>query len=73
VKQTPEQVRDNQRVMPGEGVIDLVGFFKALKKTGYQDGVSPEVLGRIPKDMPPEDGAKLGLSTTLAVMRKAKV
>jgi len=73
VKQTPEQVRDNQRVMPGEGVIDLVAFFKALKRTGYQDGVSPEVLGRIPKDMAPEDGARMGLNTTLAIMRKAKV
>ena len=59
--------------MPGDGVIDLVAFFQALKKIGYQDGISPEVLGRIPKDMPPEEGAKLGRDTTLAVMRKAGV
>jgi sugar phosphate isomerase/epimerase len=30
--QPPEEVRDNQRHMPGEGVIDLVGFFQALNK-----------------------------------------
>ncbi|MBI4875471.1 MAG: sugar phosphate isomerase/epimerase [Acidobacteria bacterium] len=73
IRQAPEDVRDNQRVMPGEGVIDLVAFFKALQKTGYVDGVSPEVLGRIPKDTPAEEGAKLGLDTTRAVMRKAGV
>ena len=69
----PEAVRDNQRHMPGEGVIDLIGFFQALKKIGYVDGVSPEPLGRVPQDMPAEDGAKLGLETTLAVMKKAGV
>ena len=67
----PEEVRDNQRHMPGEGVIDLVGFFQALKKIGYVDGVSPEPLGRVPADMPAEEGARLGLETTLAVMKKA--
>lgn len=66
-----EEVRDNQRHMPGEGVIDLVGFFQALKKIGYVDGVSPEPLGRVPADMPPEEGARLGLETTLAMMKKA--
>lgn len=71
--QPPEDVRDNQRVMPGEGSIDLVGFFQALKKIGYVDGVSPEPLGRVPADMSPEEGAKLALETTLAVMKRAGV
>jgi sugar phosphate isomerase/epimerase len=69
----PDDVRDNMRVMPGEGVIDLTGFFQALHKIGYEDGVSPEPLGRIPADMPAEDAARLGLDTTLAVMKKAGV
>lgn len=68
----PEQILDNQRLMPGEGVIDLAGFFRALKQTGYKDGVSPEVLGRL-KNVAPEDGARLGLQTTLVVMKKAGV
>jgi sugar phosphate isomerase/epimerase len=67
----PADVRDNQRVMPGEGIIDLVGFFQALKKIGYADGVSPEPLGRIPAEMSAEDAARLGLETTVAVMKKA--
>ena len=72
-KQAPEDVRDNQRLMPGEGVIDLTGFFRALKQIGYEDGVSPEPIGRIPPEMSAEEAARLGLTTTLAVMRKAGV
>jgi sugar phosphate isomerase/epimerase len=73
-KETPAaDVRDNQRLMPGEGIIDLMGFFGALKRIGYADGVSPEPLGRIPAEMSAEDAARLALQTTLAVMRKAGV
>lgn len=69
----PEEVRDDHRLLPGEGVIDLVGFLRTLKQIGYQGGISPEPIGRIPKDTPPEEGAKMGLDATLAVMRKAGV
>lgn len=73
-KETPAaDVRDNQRLMPGEGIIDLMGFFGALKKIGYADGVSPEPLGRVPADMSPEDAARLALQTTVDVMKKAGV
>ena len=71
--QPPEDVRDNQRLMPGEGVINLTGFFQALKKIGYDGGVSPEPLGRVPQEMSPEEGAKLALDTTTATMKKAGV
>ena len=68
-----EEVRDNQRLMPGEGIVNLTGFLQALKKIGYQDGVSPEPLGRIPKEMPAEEAARLGLETTQAALKKAGV
>jgi len=73
VQETPEQVRDNQRVLPGEGVIPLVPFFETLAAIGYQGGVSPEPIGRIPKEMRAEEGARLGLETGMAVMRRAGV
>jgi sugar phosphate isomerase/epimerase len=69
----PEKVMDNDRLMPGEGVIDLNGFFGALKQIGYQDAVSVEVFGRGLKDMTPLDAAKLGQRTAQAAMRKAGV
>jgi hypothetical protein len=71
-KQPPEEVRDDRRLFPGEGVIDLTGFFQAVRKIGYEDAVSPEPIGRVPAGMSPEDGARLGLQTTLGAMRKAE-
>ena len=65
----PDEVLDSERLMPGDGVADLVGFFQALAKSGYRGAVSPEVFGRGLGDMTPEDGAKLGLGTTREVMR----
>jgi sugar phosphate isomerase/epimerase len=59
----PEEVRDNRRLLAGEGVIDLPGFFKALRQIGYEGSVSPEPLGRIPADASPEEGARLGLES----------
>ena len=69
----PEQILDNERLMPGEGIIDFTAFFQALKKIGYDANISPEVFGRGLKFMPPEEGAKLGLESTRAVMKKAGV
>lgn len=72
-KQPPEEVRDNDRMMPGEGVIDLAGFFRTLHKIGYDDAVSVEVLGRGLREMPAVEGARLGLESTRRVMEKAGV
>jgi sugar phosphate isomerase/epimerase len=69
-----EQVRDDMRWLPGEGAIDLVGFFQALKAIGYRGGVAPETIGpRIPADMRPEESARIALEATLSVMRRAGV
>jgi sugar phosphate isomerase/epimerase len=72
-KLPPDQIKDGERLLPGEGIIDFNAFFAALKKIGYTGGVSPEIFGRGLKDMPPEEGAKLGLQSTTAVMKKAGV
>jgi sugar phosphate isomerase/epimerase len=70
----PEEVQDNMRWLPGEGIIDLNGFFTALGKIGYAGGVAPETIGpRIPDTMPPEESARLALEATTAVMKKAGV
>ncbi len=45
-KLPPEQIRDDQRLLPGEGVINLTGFLQALQKIGYRDALSVEVFGR---------------------------
>ena len=69
----PEKIVDSERLMPGEGAIDWVSFYGALRQIGYEDGISPEVFGRGLKAMRPEDGARLGLSYTEDTMRQAGV
>jgi sugar phosphate isomerase/epimerase len=69
----PEEVRDNMRLMPGEGQIDITGFLQALHKIGYTGGVAPEPLGRIPPDMAPAEASQLGYDTTRAAMLRAGV
>ncbi|MCY0874769.1 MAG: sugar phosphate isomerase/epimerase [Firmicutes bacterium] len=49
-----EQVLDNDRLYPGEGVIDLGGFLGALKKIGYQGAVAQEVLTPVAPTESPE-------------------
>lgn len=72
-KLPPDQIKDSERLMPGEGIIDFTAFFSALKKIGYNGGVSPEIFGRGLKEMPPEEGAKLGLKMSTEVMKRARV
>ncbi len=71
--QIPEEVKDDQRVLPGEGITDLTGFFGALKTIGYEGAVSPEPLGRFPREMWNGEGAKLALAATQNAMRKAGI
>jgi sugar phosphate isomerase/epimerase len=68
----PDQIRDNQRLLPGEGVIDLVGFLHALQKIGYTDALSVEVFGRL-KDETPERAAQMGLEAAQKVFAKAGI
>jgi len=49
-----EEALDNERLYPGEGVIDLVGFLKALRQIGYNGVVSQEVLLPQPPTESPE-------------------
>ena len=49
-----EDVLDNGRVYPGEGVIDLAGFLQALAKIGYIGAVSQEILTATPPTDSPE-------------------
>lgn len=72
-KLPPEEIRDNERLFAGEGVIDLKAFFATLRKIGYADGVSPEVFGRGIKEMPLEEGIRLGYESSAAAMRAAGI
>jgi sugar phosphate isomerase/epimerase len=48
-----EEVLDNGRVYPGEGVIDLAGFLQGLQRIGYTGAVAQEILtAEAPTDSP---------------------
>jgi sugar phosphate isomerase/epimerase len=53
-----EEVLDNDRLYPGEGVIDLAGFLRALHRIGYRGPVSQEILTRTPPAEDPETLAR---------------
>jgi sugar phosphate isomerase/epimerase len=69
----PEQIKDNERLLPGEGIIDITGFLHALKKIGYHDALSIEVFGRGLKEMQPEQAAKLALDAADGTFKKAGI
>ncbi|MCS7192907.1 MAG: sugar phosphate isomerase/epimerase [Armatimonadetes bacterium] len=64
-----EQI-DNERLMPGDGIIDLFGFLKALKSAGYDGAISVEVLSKtLPQQFSKDElamRAKMGLDKILA-------
>lgn len=42
---TRETIEDDQRVLPGEGFLDLVTWLRTLRDDGFDGDVMPEVLG----------------------------
>lgn len=68
----PDQIHDNQRLLPGEGVINLTGFLQALDKIGYRDALSVEVFGRMNNETP-EVAARKGYEASREVLRKAGI
>ncbi|MBB6729487.1 TIM barrel protein [Cohnella zeiphila] len=53
-----EEALDNGRLYPGEGVIDLAGFLKALRTIGYDGPVCQEILSQEPPRGTPEELAR---------------
>jgi len=67
-----EEQIDNVRCLPGEtGVIDLVGFLKALKEIGYEGPVTPEPFSKKLKEMAVLEAVKLTGKFLDKVWRKA--
>jgi sugar phosphate isomerase/epimerase len=60
----PEDIRDFERLLPGEGVIDLRQFFQLLGEKRYSAAVAVEVFGRGLGEMPPLDAARVAHEAT---------
>ncbi|MNI06825.1 Inosose isomerase [compost metagenome] len=60
------KVLDNARLYPGEGVIDLGGFLRALKQIGYQGIIAQEILTQ----QPPSESTELLFKRSQAAYNK---
>jgi sugar phosphate isomerase/epimerase len=58
-----DQLMDQDRLLPGEGVIPLADWLKAIDSTGFDGFIALEVLGPRLADVNAEERAKLGKDT----------
>jgi sugar phosphate isomerase/epimerase len=61
-------VDDGQRLLPGEGAIDIGAFTAAIRKTGYDGPMSLEVFNADLRAMPPLDAAKKAWAATQRIL-----
>lgn len=67
----PKEQIDSQRLLPGEGIIDLVAFLRALRKVGYDGGIAIEVFNEELKTLAPDDAVAKAQRAYDAVWQKA--
>ncbi len=67
------QIQDGDRLLPGEGVIDLAGWFRAVARTGFDGCVAPEVLGPRLQGMTSEEAAAACRQGIVAAMGAAGI
>ena len=53
-----DSLMDMKRLLPGDGVIDLAGFLRALEDIGYMGPVSVETFDSRLRELGPEEAAK---------------
>lgn len=61
-----------ERVYPGEGVFDVPGFIRAIRKTGWQGFWSVEILSKVYRTGSLRDQAKRSFDTTMAMFEKGR-
>jgi sugar phosphate isomerase/epimerase len=66
-----EEQIDNQRKLPGAtGVIDIVGFLRAVQKTGYDGPITAEPFDKTVNALPAEEAAEANARAVLEVLSK---
>jgi len=66
-----DRIQDGERLLPGEGAIDLSAFFSALQTSGYSGPVSLEVFNADLRAMQPDDAARKAWNATARVLKSA--
>ncbi len=68
-----DEQMDLERLLPGEGVIDLAAFLQAVHATGYDGVVSVETFDEALRKAGPEEAARRAGKALAGVMAKAGV
>lgn len=68
----PEAIRDLERLLPGEGVVDFKLFLNLLAEKSYGGPYTVEVFGRGLRDMEPSEAARLGFHASAATLRNTQ-
>ena len=66
-----EDLDDQDRLMPGEGIIDLAGWLQAIAATGFDGTIALEVLGPRLADLDPDACAQQGITSLRSVFAEA--
>jgi sugar phosphate isomerase/epimerase len=68
---TPEAIRDSERLLPGEGVVDFKLFFDLLRQKNYNSPHTVEVFGRGLAEMAPADAARLAFRAASKTLKES--
>jgi sugar phosphate isomerase/epimerase len=60
----------HNRLLPGEGELDVVGFLSAIRATGYGGPIGVEVISRTHRLLPLRDAAEASYRTATAVLEE---
>ncbi len=63
----PEDIRDSERLLPAQGVIDFRTFFQLLDEKKYSGAIAVEIFGGL-ADRTPRDAARLAFEASRSVL-----
>lgn len=63
-----EEIRDTERVLPGEGVVDFEEFFDLLGEAGYDGPLTVEIFGRELNALEPAEAARVAFVSAARVV-----
>jgi sugar phosphate isomerase/epimerase len=68
----PEAIRDLERLLQGEGIVDFKLFLDLLGEKNYDGPYTVEVFGRGLRDMDPSEAALLAFHASVATLKRAR-
>jgi sugar phosphate isomerase/epimerase len=67
----PQEVKDSERLLPGQGIVNFEEFFQGLRIVGYDGHITPEVFGYRSEFSNPILSARKALNATKDILNKA--